>query len=444
VTATSIRWWSVVHTWTSLICTLFLLVLCLSGLPLIFKDEIDGWIYNEAEINTAADGVGAVALDRLVETAQRRFPAEFIQVFFWSPNQANALVFVLGPVSRAVSPAGMHGLTLDTQTGEIIDEPKPRRGLTFYLLKLHTDLFLGLPATLFLGAMGVIFIVSLISGAVLYAPFVRRLAFGEIRRTSSRVKWLDLHNLNGIVTLAWISVVGATGVLNTLAAPLFDLWRSQEMPRLIETYQGKPLPAQLHSVDDVVTLARQASPGMKIVSVVFPHSRFSSPRHYLVWTKGTTPLTEHLFVPVLVDGETGELTGALSLPWYLRSLELSRPLHFGNYGGLPLKVIWALLDSAAIVVLGSGLYLWFRRRRPVAKARTRDRDISTTPHQGDPVRRQSGKRAAWRMPLLLACLTLIGLVSALLEDGVWDWLSWLMLGVVVTVLGLKTLRSRPA
>jgi uncharacterized iron-regulated membrane protein len=59
----------------------------------------------------------------------------------------------------------------------------------------------------------------------------------------------------------------------------------------------------------------------------------------------------------------------LEMPWYLRALELSRPLHFGDYGGIPLKVIWALLDIATIVVLVSGIYLWFPRRRATAEAR---------------------------------------------------------------------------
>jgi uncharacterized iron-regulated membrane protein len=30
---------------------------------------------------------------------------------------------------------------------------------------------------------------------------------------------------------------------------------------------------------------------------------------------------------------------------------------------MPLKIIWALLDIATIVVLVTGLYLWVRRRR---------------------------------------------------------------------------------
>lgn len=39
--ARTVRLWSAVHTWTSLIATVFLLLLCLTGLPLIFHHEID-------------------------------------------------------------------------------------------------------------------------------------------------------------------------------------------------------------------------------------------------------------------------------------------------------------------------------------------------------------------------------------------------------------------
>jgi uncharacterized iron-regulated membrane protein len=39
--ARTVRIWSVVHTWSSLISTLFLLLLCVTGLPLVFHHEID-------------------------------------------------------------------------------------------------------------------------------------------------------------------------------------------------------------------------------------------------------------------------------------------------------------------------------------------------------------------------------------------------------------------
>jgi uncharacterized iron-regulated membrane protein len=119
-------------------------------------------------------------------------------------------------------------------------------------------------------------------------------------------------------------------------------------------------------VDAAFTTAARAVGGNTAVSIVYPTSQLGSPVHYLIWTKGTTPLTSKLFTPVLVDARTGALAAVLDLPWYLRALELSRPLHFGDYAGLPLKVLWAVLDGFALVILGSGLYLWWVRRSRVA------------------------------------------------------------------------------
>lgn len=52
----------------------------------------------------------------------------------------------------------------------------------------------------------------------------------------------------------------------------------------------------------------------------------------------------------------------IEFPWHLNALLLSRPIHFGDYGGLPLKIIWAILDVISIVLLASGLYLWTVKR----------------------------------------------------------------------------------
>ncbi len=102
---------------------------------------------------------------------------------------------------------------------------------------------------------------------------------------------------------------------------------------------------------------------MKVTGIIFPNPVMSTAHHFLVYTKGRTPVTSRLFTPVLVDAETGQVAMAKPFPWYIRTLEVSRPLHFGDYGGFPLKVIWALFDLATILVLGSGIYLWISRRR---------------------------------------------------------------------------------
>ena len=365
MTARSVKWWSRVHKWTSLICTLFLLMLCITGLPLIFHDEIDDFFKSEASARELPADTPQAPLSKLIDAAKARYPQRFVQVLNWDDDRANVINVFLSTTPEAPPGQRFLKLSFDSRTAELIGEDAQQGGVMHAIRVIHRDMFLGLPGELFLGVMGLLFVVAIVSGVVLYAPFMRRLEFGAVRRGGVlRVKWLDMHNLIGAVTLVWATAVGVTGVINTISLPLFTAWRAQVMPELIAPHLGKPPLAKLADIDDAVSTARRALDGNIPASVVLPtEARFGTPRHFLVWTKGSTPITSRLFTPALIDAETGKLVTARGLPWYLRALQVSRPLHFGDYGGLPLKIIWALLDIAAIVVLGSGVYLWLGKRK---------------------------------------------------------------------------------
>jgi xanthosine utilization system XapX-like protein len=51
-------------------------------------------------------------------------------------------------------------------------------------------------------------------------------------------------------------------------------------------------------------------------------------------------------------------------------------------------------------------------------------------------------KAIFAVPLIVAVLSLIGLVGALLGDGVWDWVGWLGLGACVAVLSWALIARR--
>jgi uncharacterized iron-regulated membrane protein len=370
----ALRRWALVHKWTSLICTVFLLVLCVTGLPLIFREEIDDWLYDDQPYATLPAATPIASLDSMVETARHRHPDQAIWYVFVDDDEPKVVVGLL-PSPTADAALGRF-LKFDSRTGELLKEVEPRatRPAAFLevMLRLHRDLLIDLPGELFLAAMGLLFIAATVSGIVLYAPFAGRQRFGTVRSTRSvRLKWLDLHNLLGVTTLAWVLVVGMTGVLNELAQPLFLVWQRTDVQAMLQPYRGLavPQPGELSSVQQAFDTVRQALPQAKVTSVLFPGGRFGSPYHFLIWTKGGSALTSRLFSPVLVDARTGAISAIVEMPWYLRAVEISRPLHFGDYGGVPLKVIWALLDVATIAVLVSGLYLWLQRRQSPIEAR---------------------------------------------------------------------------
>jgi uncharacterized iron-regulated membrane protein len=212
--------------------------------------------------------------------------------------------------------------------------------------------------------MGTLFVLAIISGTVLYLPFMRRLKFASVRQDkSTRLRWLDLHNLIGVVTLTWALVVGVTGVISACADLLIAAWRNESLGAMIEPYRGAPPLTQLAPASRLLDIAESVAPDMQPDFIAFPGTRFSSEHHYAVFMKGSTHLTSHLLTPVLIDASTLQVTAIAERPWYMDAMGMSQPLHFGDYGGMPMKILWAVLDVLTIIVLGSGVYLWVVRRK---------------------------------------------------------------------------------
>jgi len=362
--------WYQVHKWTSLVCTLFILLLCLTGLPLIFSHEIDHLLGRTVEPPSMPAAAQRAGLDEIVAAAQGRRPDDPVQFVVRDPDEPDVWFVRLGETVDAPEASAFYAY--DARTGEFLYEYPLNEGFMNVMLRLHVDLFAGLPGTLFLGFMGLLLTASLVSGAVLYGPFMRYLPFGTVRRDRSpRLKWLDLHNLLGIVTLVWLLVVTVTGVVNTLAIPIFGRWQSTQLADMTGPERDEAPLAEPGSPARALAAARSAEPGKALSFMAFPGNGFAGPRHYTAFMQGKTPLTSKLLTPVLIDARTGRAVDKRELPWYVSALLLSQPLHFGDYGGLPLKLLWAVLDVLTIVVLASGLYLWWKRRNLSLGARLR-------------------------------------------------------------------------
>lgn len=373
MTARTLRPWGWIHTWSSLICTLFMLLLCLTGLPLIFSDEIDELAGGSFLAPPLAAGHSPATADAVAASAVRHLPG-LVPLYLFSEPDHPELWFAKLDSRPDSDERNARLLAVAASDASVLGEPAFGQGFMHWMYRLHVDLFAGLAGKLFLGAMGLLLLVSIVSGAILYAPFMRKLDFGTIRRQRKRrLFWLDQHNLIGIATLTWALAVGATGVINTWADLLLKAWQAEQLQQLATGQTQRLLapgsdfkaeaPAQ-----QALERALQAAPGMRAAMIAWPGTLLSTPEHFAIILRGDTPLTARLSQSLLVSPTTGEVLQAGNRPWYITSFQLSQPLHFGDYGGLPLKLLWAALDILTIVVLGSGLYLWLAKGKRLGKA----------------------------------------------------------------------------
>jgi hypothetical protein len=167
----------------------------------------------------------------------------------------------------------------------------------------------------------------------------------------------------GIVTSGWVLVVSVTGIMNAFTVPLYSAWRQSVVQQLAGEPMGKLPTSEPIGPQAALEAAYMVDPDSRMVRIVPPGGWQGAPGHYVVWVQGATPVQSKLFRPILVHAQTGWVNLSHDPPWYLKTLQISRPLHFGDYGGRPLKVLWSVLAVFAIYILISGWQLWWRRMK---------------------------------------------------------------------------------
>jgi uncharacterized iron-regulated membrane protein len=328
-------------------------------------------------------------LDRVIDACRARYPHKVMMYMSQEADQPALWFLTMG--DRIDDPRFV-SIAVDARTARYVAEPPIEGGgLLQCLFHLHVDLFAGVPGKLFLGAMGALFLVAIVSGVVLYAPFMRKLAFGTVRHgRTARLAWLDLHNLLGIVTLAWAFAVGATGIVNTLADVLLGVWQTTEIAAMVKPYAGRPPPAG-HAAGHAGGVHRLSGNAV----------RQSAPLRRL-------PAWRHGAHGAPVPAGAGRCAN--------RARER--------------RARAAVVPDCAAAVAAAAFRRLCRRRPEAAVGAARHRNHRgagqrlgpvAAARQGRPrTRRVSRPVRVWRMPLVLGACTALGLAAGLLGDGAWD------------------------
>ncbi|HWJ94235.1 MAG TPA: PepSY domain-containing protein, partial [Telluria sp.] len=76
MTPHALRRWSWIHKWSSLVCTVFMLLLCLTGLPLIYYHEIGHLLGNTVEAPAMAATAPRADVDRVIAAGRALYPGK--------------------------------------------------------------------------------------------------------------------------------------------------------------------------------------------------------------------------------------------------------------------------------------------------------------------------------------------------------------------------------
>jgi uncharacterized iron-regulated membrane protein len=369
------RLWQL-HSWLGLVAGLGLLVIGLTGSLLIFHEELE-LLFNPEMVRVEPASIGRpdvgpsnrLPLDTLLAHAQRQLPDH--EVTGWLPQyEAPHLADLIYVIERGNNEWLV--ATLDPYTGNLLASPRlGSTTLTGWLLDLHY-MFLADHAGMFLaGLFGVMLCVLGASGVWMYREFWKN--FFTLRwNRGARILFSDLHKFTGIASVAFNLIVGFTGAYWNLTH-LVGHWINGDPPQpKIESR----LYAGTLSLDALARDAAARLPGFRGNFISLP----SDPAAPAVIFWGTIEPRGRLTGPygstISYDPQTGAHTATSDLRTqglWARIADTFTPLHYGTFGGLPVKILWCLGGLTPGLLGVTGFLIWFRRRRaterPAAPAR---------------------------------------------------------------------------
>lgn len=363
------------HGWLGIIFMIPFLLICLTGSILVFKKEIDSLLLpNVATLQPSS--VERLPLDSLKNELNQQLPNFEIgswEIFPAGHDEADRVFLIKRGTDI------WHKVHLNPYTGELLSQPtEPGHYLTDWLVTLHYTLLLndlkgmdfsftsehiGLLITLVLG----LFLLFMgISGLIIYRKFWAR--FFTLRwNQRMMVIFSDLHKMAGTFASPVLLVLGITGVYyNGLI--FYEEWTEhgsgQEHHVMAERLYSDSV-----NIDRIVADSERRIEGFKPTYLLFP---FEPELPFTVFGRARTgnPLLSNYGSVSNYSAESGDYLNTYNLNEQhagLKTLDAFRRLHFGTWGGLPIKALYSFVGVLPLLLSITGGYIWWQRRNKRAR-----------------------------------------------------------------------------
>ncbi|MBJ00074.1 MAG: hypothetical protein CME67_02485 [Halobacteriovoraceae bacterium] len=331
-----------IHRILGLALALNFFILCLSGTILIWKDELSGQ-GPETTASISSDGFVNVQ-----EYVLKNYPTKkLLSIFIDDSGNFQARLGKEGQEKFR----GAIKLKFDPQGKLLHSKTSKDQGLLALTLAIHRELLIPGKGKYLVGLLGLFITFLLLSGFIIAPKFYK-----NFKAVNNRLRLGILHKQWGLASFSWILLVTLTGILlsfNGLMISLF-LKSSLDSERLL----SKSGHSNYVQIETVQRNAKTALPDFSIDYVSYPDNEFSLPGHFAVLVERGS-LKKILFV----EGQSGDVSKVVSLPWYMELMLISEPLHFGNYGGVLLKVFWTIMGLGASLIPLSGIIIFLARKK---------------------------------------------------------------------------------
>lgn len=343
------HWTFQLHSWCGLALGLYAIVIGLSGAVLVWQDELEAAEY--PDFHREPNPKISTTSDQALARVRAAFPeGRPISLTWPNPGTPFWMSYVLlGSEAREVY--------IDTTSGQVAGVRDPRAGWTGWTGRLHTNLLAGSMGRRINTYAACLLLGLSVSGVILWWP---RRSLWQIDGSSGWWKFFwQTHHVVGAGTVLFIVLLSVTGT--------YFYWSSAYVRAVSGMFARTAEPRVTDAGGSVLDMAHiesaalAAFPGVPIHRIAVVDQPNQAVR---VTYREATPEEFHLVSTAFLHPVTGEILLRNSLagrPAGDTILTWISALHFGVFGGWPVKMMWSILSLSLPLLAVSGLWIWWGR-----------------------------------------------------------------------------------
>lgn len=349
------------HGWLGLTAGIFFLLFGLTGSMLMFRSELDRHFNPKLHaLKTASHQVSADSIYRMIVKTHPNLKKIVLHDF--PLDHHDSYEFMLYKNQQSITENYLYFVFVNPYTGKILKEGSYQDfspSVLRWLYSFHYSLQLGFPGKLFTAIIGLLMLLSLITGTIIYRKhlwdalrFKAGLNFKNSRTTIS-----SLHRIIGVWATLFTAILFFTGFWLNIDQFTPGSWK------LYKPHQNLLVAA---NVDEMIKRSVKTVPGFKPIAVNIPTDGSQE-----VLVRGSMPFTSFFLLQgkssgITFDGKTGQLKNiklidrqnfAARFNW-----EVYR-LHIGAFGGNIIKWFYVVLGLLPGVLSVTGALLWLKKSR---------------------------------------------------------------------------------
>lgn len=374
-----VRTYKDIHSWVGIISGLALFIAFYAGAITMFEDPLQRWASAPTELSPPPSLERTPELVEKVIAAHPEARKAYRVHILTGPEQPARVSWETG-TRREPGPTHFASLASDgslevtarkpSEVAQLVDVLHQQVGLPF-------DHEVAMPI---MGVIALLYAVAIVSGVICLLPSLVKDLFALRFGKNLKRMWLDLHNVLGLFSLPFHIVMALTAVVFAFHDPFYLAQGAVQRIGTEQVEQRRPPrpdpnapPPELAVVSGVLPpaeLARRIEaqmPGFTLKSVSYEYDDEEGPHGHIMGSDPRYGLRGATFGIGEVDTRTGEIIEADYLPgrqgaWFA-TISSFFALHFGNYGGAPVRWSYFFLGLAGAFLFYSGNLLWIESRR---------------------------------------------------------------------------------